>query len=262
MTLGKTFHVRVTFRIQNEETTNNGVLDRKQNHGTVYTSYRDTMTTTLSHPRNSYNGDRGIEKGRSKSMDNSSHSVLELLLDEEIDQSSQHYHRRSDGNPSLRSKSMDGGIHLQLKKRFDAVTAECGNIRHARSPRRPERQASLLSCNVANNNINSRRHQSRSSPEQQQQLPPLVVYINHQFCDANDQTASGQAKKNDPVFPQPNSKARDNSMSPRRPVRQLSCRIQPVDVSAAAIHATCKDMVSARDPSPRRPTRRPSVLQN
>ena len=113
-------------------------------------------------------------KGRSKSMDTSSHTILDLLLE---DQSSHHqYQNHHCERPAIRSMSMDGSCHLQLKNRFDAVTEERDNfysnanmtdltfLAKTKSPRRPERQPSLLIRNDHKNVSNKSHSNSYDTP--------------------------------------------------------------------------------------------------
>ena len=116
-------------------------------------------------------------KGRSKSMDTSSHSILDLLLEDDTDQSSHHqYHNHHCERPAIRSMSMDGSCHLQLKNRFDAVTEERDNfysnanmtdltfLAKTKSPRRPKRQPSLLIRNDHKNVSNKSHSNSYDTP--------------------------------------------------------------------------------------------------
>jgi hypothetical protein len=243
-------------------------------------------------------------KGRSKSMDTSSHTILDLLFEDGMDQSSHHQsHNHYCERPVIRSMSIDGSCHLQLKNRFDAVTEERNNfnsnsnmtdltfLAKTKSPRRPERQPSMLPRNnhdnVSNNrhsdnddtsatttaNTNRRCHRP-SSPSTHQQLPPLpplVVFIQkHHF--------TGDSARNKIVgnilsvqsncgssalateFPQqhlepPEVKCHSSATSPRRPIRKPSCVIAS-PVSAAPTVITT---LGGEESSPRRPVRRPSV---
>ena len=223
-------------------------------------------------------------KGRCKSMDTSGHAILDLLIDDEMDQSLHHqYHNHHVECPVIRSISMDGSCHLQLKNRFDAMTKESHNIHsnsnmtdlmflaRTKSPRRPERQPSLIPCNDHNkvskkgytNNYDtpaitiasttnriSHRHPIPST----KQKPPLVVYIHNFHCEGDSISEMSFTTQSLQQQLRPEEKRR-SATSPRRPIRQPSCVMKSTMQADPSISTT-----KEREVSPRRPVRRPSVL--
>lgn len=250
-------------------------------------------------------------------MDNSSHTLLDLLLEEEMDLSSHHqsHYYKDCERTVLRSMSMDESCSpvrrhtKQPMNRFDAVTMERHHEHHntnvsddlafrarrMNSPRRPERQASLLIHNENDHpdtlRTASQHHRPvhiRPPSSQQPQHPSPLLAVNIQDCGADpfstmDMQGSGtKLKSSEPTVvtitrPEPPHQHRPecrDTTSPRRPMRQLSgipvvvamdtvVVVSPPTIltttATANATTTAKSMVPKREASPRRPVRRPSV---